>query len=301
VRAVARADIGEALIRGAVFTLEPFVRRMIAHGVTFGRLERRLHDLFVRVAEREFADAGGPPTDTRVAMVTGLNRREVHRIRSEDAGGRAPSTFTRSVTASLISRWVSDPATTRGGRPIPLRFSAARGPSFEKLARKTTLELRPRALLDTLIRTGAVTLLEGERISLTRRAYTPARGQPEMLAILAQDPPELVDTTLHNVLGEGPATRLQHKVAYDNIGGDALERLRETLNREAEKLLSRADRTLAKLDRDRNPKAPGGERTYAGIGIYSFEAPYEPPEPPPEATRRPSPKTSKKRTGKKSP
>ena len=234
-----------------------------------------LRELFVEVAEREFAQAAGPPSDSRVSILTGINRKEVRRIRSLDRQA-ARRTFGRNLVASLISRWVADPRTTdAAGRPVPLPYDSLRGPSFVGLARKTTVDLHPRALLDVLIGAGAAVLREGDVVALTRAAYVPQRGRPEALAMLADDPPELIETMLHNVLGEGEEARLQQKLAYDNIGSDGLARLRSALRREAERLLKRSNAVLLRHDRDRSPRAPGGDRTYAGIGVYYFEAPHD--------------------------
>jgi hypothetical protein len=270
---MATQEVQDALLHAAAAALRPYARRMLANGVTFGRLEARLRELFVAVAERECGQAGSAPSDSHVSILTGINRKEVRRIRALDRAA-APRTFSRNLVASLVSRWVSDPRTAdAAGRPVPLPYDARRGPSFVRLARKTTVDLHPRALLDALIGAGAAVLREGDVVALTRAAYVPQRGRPEALAMLADDPPELIETMLHNVLGEGAETRLQQKLAYDNIGSDGLARLRAGLRREAERLLTRSNALFLRHDRDRSPRAPGGERTYAGVGIYYFEAP----------------------------
>jgi hypothetical protein len=143
---------------------------------------------------------------------------------------------------------------------------------------------------------GAAVMREGDVVALTRTAYVPQRGRPEALAMLAEDPPELIDTMLHNVLGEGDEARLQQKIAYDNIGGDGLEGLRAALRREAARLLERSNAVLRRHDRDRSPRAPGGPRTYAGIGIYYFEAPRE--SQPPRSLDEPTRKRLRKRRNK---
>ena len=124
-------------------------------------------------------------------------------------------------------------------------YDARRGPSFVGLARKTTADLHPRALLDVLIGAGAAELREGDVVALTRAAYVPQRGRPEALAMLADDPPELIETMLHNVLGDAEEARLQQKLAYDNIGSDGLGRLRAGLRREADRFLAARERAAA--------------------------------------------------------
>ena len=170
---------------------------------------------------------------------------------------------------------MKDPRAVDGrGRPRPIPYQASRGPSFVALAEKTTLEVRPRALLDGLVAAGAAEVRPDDTVVLTRTAYQPRRGRPEALAMVEDDPAELIETMLHNVLDadeDAVERRLQQKIAYDNLGSEGMAALRRALRREAERFLARVDRILSRHDRDRNPRAPGGERRYAGIGIHFFE------------------------------
>jgi hypothetical protein len=273
---MAEADVERALLDAAVASMRPYVRRMLRCNVTFGRLESRLRELFVETAEKESSPTGTVPTDSGISIMTGINRKEVRRIRSLDRE-RAPRTFSRNLVATLVNRWVTGPLTKgRAGKPRVLPYDASRGPSFTRLAREITADLHPRALLDGLIRAGAAELRDGDEVALTRTAYVAPRGRPESLAMLGDDPPELIETMLHNVLAEGDPPRLQQKLAYDNIGADGLDRLREALRREANHFLKRSNAVLVRHDRDRTRRAPGGERTYAGLGVYYFEEAREP-------------------------
>jgi hypothetical protein len=276
-------DVREGLIDALAELLRPLVKRLVAFGVPFGRVEARLRELFVDVAETESALPGRRQTDSRIALVTGINRKEVRRIRSADRRAAAPRSFTMNHAASLISRWRTDPQTSdRAGRPLALPYQAARGPSFMKLARKMTGDLAPRILLDELIRSGAAELREGDVVVLKGDAFVPKIEASEQLQILAEDPAELVDTILRNILGEGDRL-LQRKVFFDNLGADAAGRIRAEMRREGERFLRRVNRLLARHDRDRNPRADGGDRHYAGIGVYFFEGPSAPARP--ERTR----------------
>ena len=265
-------DVGEALIWAAASILRPLVKRLLALGVPFGRLESRLRELFVEVAECELALPGRRQTDSRISLLTGINRKEVRRIRAADERAAGPTSFSMNHATSLISRWVTDPQTVdRSGRPRVLLYRARRGASFTSLARKITADLAPRVLLDELIRSGAVEVREGDALVLKSDAYVPRVESSEKLQILGEDPAELVETILRNTFEEISAPLFQRKVYYDNLGSDAAARIRAELRREGERFLLRVNRLLAKHDRDRNPKAAGGDRYYAGIGAYFFE------------------------------
>src|SRR5713101_5927857 len=264
-------DVGERLVRAATSILRPLVKRLLARGVPFGQLEARLRELFVEVAERELALPGRRQTDSRVSLLTGINRKEVRRIRGAERTP-GPRSFSMNYATSVISRWLTDSQTAdRAGRPRPLPYQARRGPSFMKLARKVTADLAPRVLLDELVRSGAVDL-KGNLVALTSDAYVPKREPLEKLQILGEDPPELIETILRNIFSESPELLLQRKVYYDNLGSEAAKQIRAEMRREGERFLRRVNRVLARHDRDRNPRAAGGERYYAGIGVYFFEA-----------------------------
>lgn len=288
------SELGERLVSAAVQALHPVVTRLLAAGVPFGQLEGRLRQLFVEVADAEFALPGRRQTDSRVSLLTGINRKEVRRLRAAERGRPGPSSFGMNHATSLISRWTTDPRTSdRRGRPRPLPYRAARGPSFMKLARAVTADLAPRVLLDELLRSGTAELRDGETVVLKASAYVARREPGEALRILAEDPRELIATILRNIFSESGELLLQRKVYFDNLGSDAAARIRAEMRREGEQFLQRINRLLASYDRDRNPRAPGGDRHYAGVGVYYFEA-----EPPPVAASAPSPKRPRRRPGK---
>lgn len=270
---MAKREVEEGLLRAARETLRPIARQMLASGIPFGRLEGRLRELFVELAENDFAIPGRTQTDSRVSLLTGINRKEVRRIRAADPKASGPQSFSRNIAASLVSTWLTDPkATDRSGKPVPVPYQGKRGPSFVKFARRTTVDLPPRAILDELIRTGAAEILDDKTIALRDDAYVPKLGQPEKLQMLAEDPAEMVSTMIRNIFAEeGGDLFLQRKVSYDNLGSDALGKIRARLRNEGERFLRRVNALLGRYDRDRNPKAPGGERRAAGLGVYYFE------------------------------
>jgi hypothetical protein len=276
------ADVREGLVDALAKLVRPVVKRLLAMGVPFGHVEARLRELFVEVAATDLALPGRAQTDSRIALVTGINRKEVRRIRSGDKETSAPKSFSMNRVTGLISRWMTDSQTTdRRGRPRPLPYQADHGPSFMKLARKVTEDLAPGILLDELVRSGAAELREGNTVVLHGDTYVPKIESSETLLILAEDPAELVETILRNILSESRERLLQRKVYYDNLGSDAAKEVRAEMRREGERFVRRVNRLLSKYDRDRNPKAPGGSRYYAGIGVYFFEEPEESKKPKP--------------------
>jgi Family of unknown function (DUF6502) len=283
----AMSEVSDKVIWAAVQTMRPIVKRLLEMGVPFGALELRLRELFVQVAAEDLALPARRQTDSRISLVTGINRKEVKRIRRSGERLKGPGSFGVNQATNLISRWMTDPETTdRRGRPLPLPYRTARGPSFTKLARKVTGDLAPRVLLNELVRSGAVELEDGDVAVLRGDAYVPVASEGELL-ILGEDPAELIETILRNIFSARKERLLQRKVYYDNLGSAAADRVRAQMRREGERFLRRINRLLSRFDRDRNPQAPGGEPYYASLGVYFFETPVKTENAAPESAAPP--------------
>jgi hypothetical protein len=76
------SEVSERLIWAATRALRPMVKRLLEMGIPFGALEVRLRELYVEVAGSELALPARRQTDSRISLVTGINRKEVKRIRS---------------------------------------------------------------------------------------------------------------------------------------------------------------------------------------------------------------------------
>src|SRR4028119_35271 len=105
--------------------LRPLVRLLIRSGITFPAVTELLRELYVNVAEHDFALPDKEQTDSRVSLLTGIHRKEVRRLRGAGAPAHTgPATVAR--TSRILARWLADPAfTDRGGRPLPPRRGAA--------------------------------------------------------------------------------------------------------------------------------------------------------------------------------
>ena len=128
-----------------------------------------------------------------------------------------------------------------------------------------------RAVLDELLRVGAVERLDDGRIRLLARAYVPSTSDLDKLDILGADVAALIATIDHNLQRGEADPRFQRKVMYDNVPRESVAAFRALSAEQAQALLEAMDKWLAQHDRDVNPSVPGTERVRVGIGIYYFE------------------------------
>ena len=269
------------LLRSVRAVLRPLVRQLITHGITFPTLSRLAKEVYIDVGTTHFTLPFKKQTDSRVALVTGISRKEIGQIRR---GQLPPLSDTSQVDYDLatrvIGRWISGlPYVAADGAPLVLPYEASSdGPSFVGLVGRLGGDIPPRAVLDELIRVGAAALSPHGEVRVLERAYIPAKGREEKLAMLGTDAAELIKTIAHNIDRAGDEAFLQRKVSYDNVGSDVLAEVREKLRHAGGHFIQTANQTLGAADRDRNPGAPGGSRNRVVAAVYYFEEEYEPPD-----------------------
>ena len=262
------------LSRAVLTLLKPLVRLALRRGMAFGQLSELLKQAYVDVARSDFAVPGRKLTISRIAVLTGLTRKEAKRVLEadpEDAGTGARRRINRA--ARVVSAWVADLEYHDGrGAPASLPFESDDGISFSSLVQTHGADVTPRAVLDELTRVGAVERLRDGRIRLVERAYIPEADEAEKLEILGTDVADLVASIEHNLDREGDAPPFfQRKVAYDNLPAAFLPELQEIVRARGQELLEELDERMSEHDLDVHPDsdADGGSR--AMVGVYYFE------------------------------
>ncbi|NCO57335.1 MAG: hypothetical protein COW73_06365 [Nitrospirae bacterium CG18_big_fil_WC_8_21_14_2_50_70_55] len=260
-----------ALAAAILRLLRPLVRICLRNGLPYGAFAELAKTVYVEVAAGEFPLAGRKQSLSRVSVLTGLSRKEVSRVRNLAAPNDGVAVARYNRAARVISGWVRDPAFGEpAGGPARLPVEGA-GASFATLVKHYSGDVPPRAILDELVRVGAVELLNGGQVRLLARAYLPATGEVEKLAILGADTADLIATIDHNLRGGAETAWLQRKVAYDNLSEEAVGRFRPLAARRAQGLLEELDEWLATRDRDLHPAVAGSGHHRVGLGIYYFE------------------------------
>jgi hypothetical protein len=267
-----------ALLRAARAILRPLVRQLIAHGVTYPAFSRLIKEVYIDVGTSQFTLAFKKQTDSRVALVTGITRKEIGQIRRGQARRRSDAPeVENTLAARVVGRWLAGPPyAASDGTPRTLAYEAAAGPgSFTDLVGEVGGDIPPRAVLDELLRVAAVQLTPRGDVRLTAPAYVPAQGVEEKLDMLGTDAAELIEAIAHNIEHPSAEAFLQRKVFYDNIGAAALPELRGRVRTLGGDFAQAVNQVLGTYDRDRNPDAPGGARTRAVVAVYYLDAPVK--------------------------
>lgn len=260
--------------------LRPLVRLLLQHGVSYGEFIELAKQSFVHTADHDYPHATRKQSVSRIAMMTGITRKEVSRLRdtrdeeslAEERNLLSPEPYNRGVR--IISGWNRDKRfqNKQGVKPI-LQFEGSPD-SFSELVKMYSGDIPARAALDELVRVGAVTILESGDVSLNdEAAYIPDRDHDAKIEILGNSVADLLGTLEHNLKARSGNTRLQLTTAYNNLPRSAIDNFQQLSRIGSRELLKKLDLWLGQHDRDSNNEIDESDegRMRLGIGIYYIE------------------------------
>lgn len=221
----------------------------------------------------DFGIPGKKPSVSRASILSGLTRKEVQRLLQTQALDDTAASDHCNRAARVLTAWVRDADFhDTQGHPRPLEVEGEHG--FAALVRRHSGDMPTRAVLDELLRVGAVERQEDGRIALLARGYVPRRGAREMVGVLGADVADLIETidhNLHQIEPTGQAPRFQRKVMYRGVPQQALPAFRSLSAERAQALLEQLDRWLHDACQHDEPAGDAQPGARVGLGIYYFE------------------------------
>jgi hypothetical protein len=193
-----------ALAAQAVATvLQPLARLMIDHGLQLPAMLELLKRALVGEAASAYSLSDKGSSDTRIALLTGVHRKDVKRLRAAPSAERA-ATPMASVATSVVARWISEPRFLNADQsPRPLaRTPGRRMPGetdFTSLVAEVSSDVGARAVLDELARLGVVDVRDDGYVVLKANAFVPREGLRESFHFLAHDVSDHLAAAAHNL------------------------------------------------------------------------------------------------------
>lgn len=251
--------------------LGPIASLLLKCGLTWREFAEVSKGVFVAVAGHEYGLRGRPTNLSRVAILTGINRKEVARLREIDTSTGPPPPAKTTDATRVLSGWHQDPEfLTPDGKP---RVLPETGPaqSFEALCRRYGGDVPPSAMRKELKRVGAITEGNGG-LQAIRRFYMPVPFDPQWLQNAGTMVRDLGASISHNLaLPDGEPTRFVGRAANDSIDPEALPAFRDFLEAEGQAFLEHVDAWLTQHavrapDHDTTTHA----RIRLGVGVFSI-------------------------------
>jgi len=239
-------EILRVALRKILMTL---IRTLLRNGMSYGEFDQIARKCYVDVAYRDFAPAGKKQTVSNVAILTGLNRKEVKKLADLDL--EQPSTDNRQYNrvVRVLGGWINDPRYLRkDGIPRDLDYDGR--DSFSDLVKRYSGDMPVAAMHKVLLASANIRFSNDGRVRLMSHAYLPSNDPVEKLAILGNDTSQLVDTIDYNLTAAEAALRFQRKASNARVALDSIPEIKQFLKRKGQAFLEEIDLYLSQHETD---------------------------------------------------
>ncbi|MEM0950161.1 MAG: DUF6502 family protein [Pseudomonadota bacterium] len=253
------------VLRGLI---RPLVRTLIARGITAPAFYRLLKRVYVEVADAEFRIDAAPPTDSRVSLLTGVHRKDVREIRGSDEPTWEATRSKTATFATVLGQWLSRPSYLNAdGSPRPLPRTGDGGADFESLVRSVSRDIRPRTVLDELLRQRLVHETEDGLLEVAGDAVLGPSSDDHKIVFFAANVGDHLAAAAENLLTEDPPF-LERAVFYNRMSGASIDQIEARARILSQSMLQELNSESASLQAADREAAGGGERFRFGVYFY---------------------------------
>ncbi len=252
--------------------LRPIARILMKSGIGYREFSEISKSAFVDVATSDYGLRGRPTNISRVAVMTGLTRKEVKRLRERISAGNQVDMQRVIPPAEIIEKWHSDSEFLDiGGRPKILDFVGP-SPSFSALVKKYGGDIPPGALRTELKRVGAVKEDDSGRLIVQMKYFRPFDRNEQIQRALSQAVYGLALNIDHNLSHDRDETWVERTAFSTRIrSGDNL-RVRRISQDRAIEFVESVNDLFSAYETIYSDDEPGHEFATVGVGVFYFEA-----------------------------
>lgn len=254
-----------------LLVMRPIAKILLRYGISFSEFAETSKTAFVDVATSDYGIRGRPTNISRVAVMTGLTRKEVRRLRDKVKNGHEPVWVKSTPITEILSRWHNETDfLDEKGRPAALQFSGSEN-SFSELVKRFGGDVPPGAMRTELKRVGSIAEDENGKLKVVRRSVIPADYTDNLITSMVHGVYPLLSTVVLNSDPDGEHNGVPQFTAYSRgIQKDDLKRLRRI---SYDRLSAAAESFDDLFMAYESAEVPNGGQTgsIVSVGLYFFE------------------------------
>ena len=267
-----RNDIQRQILSAILLVLRPLARALLKVGVGYREFSEIAKIAFVQTATKEYGLRGRPTNVSRVAVMTGLTRKEVKRIRDHDDVPDQTVVLKTTPASQVLHRWFTDEEfIDKNGRPKSLPFDGE-GVTFARLVKKYGGDVPPGAMRTELRRVDGIRDNEEGNLLPTKRIVYNVDLRDRLISGLAAILHPAALNLAHNLEADDDTQRWANLTAASKFVRDADRGriMRISVDRINE-FVESIDDTFAAYEALYENARPDSEVRAIGVGVFYFE------------------------------
>jgi len=258
----------------------PVARLLLRSGITYQQFELVAKRAFVLEAANDPDSRGRPTNTSRIAVKTGLSRKDVKRLRdllaAEPMSSKGFAADQSGPPARVLHAWHVDRRFIgRDGKPRDLDFQDDKA-GFCALVRAVAGDVPPGAVRTELKRAGAVLDLEDGKLRAVKRYYVPGNVDEKAITVISGMVFPLTSGIAHNADPSRKVGGFIQRYAFSQtLRPEAVDQFRTWSREQATRFIEQMDDWLAEHEEEVGNSSVGEQGDYrnAGIGVFYYEGP----------------------------
>ena len=267
-----RNDIQQQILGAVLLVLKPIARALLRVGIGYREFAEISKTAFVEVAGKDYGLRGRPTNVSRVAVMTGLTRKEVRRIREKARLGDQIGLLKLTPMGQVMHRWYTEGKfISSNGKPRILDFDGD-DLSFATLVKLYGGDVPPGAMRTELKRIGAVEELESGQLKAVSRSVVGIEDHEKLISGLAHVLYPAALALAHNTgVNTDSDSWIHMSASTESVRRSDLSRIRRVSSDRAGAFIESVDDFLAAYETLYDSDPHGETPTAVGIGIFYFE------------------------------
>ena len=259
--------------------LRPIARILLRFGIGFREFSEIAKTAFVDVASSDYGLRGRPTNISRVAVMTGLTRKEVKRLRDKIDRGEETVVIKATPLSEVLHRWYSETDyTDQHGKPKQLPFSGE-GISFSSLVRAFGGDIPPGALRTELKRVGAISEREDGMLEIAKRTVMPSGLDERLVMALVHSAYPLLSTLAHNMNPDRVSESWPQLTAFtQSVRKSDMPRVRRITSARLGEVIEAFDDLFMAYETLNEAEQKSDDKNLVAVGVFYFEASQLPPD-----------------------
>lgn len=267
----------ETVLSACRHLMAPIVGILLRNGVTYKELASLCKQIYVQVAAKEFGIRGRDTNLTRIAILTGIDRKEAARIKEElknndesDASQKGQDRMTR-----VLSGWHQDKDFLEpNGAPKALTVDGEAF-SFTQLVKRYGGDMPAVAILKEFKRCEIVSQDDDGKLYAVKRYYVPSQSDPGALLRAGSVINDLSSTLYYNLYkaeaSKGNSLHFERRATNTQMSPEKAEEFRRFVEQEGQAFLEKIDAWLTANETNEKENTQHTQTIRLGVGTYLIE------------------------------
>jgi hypothetical protein len=266
--------IQDRVLAATMACLRPLARVLLRSGINYKQFEEAAKAAFLLEAANERDRRGKRANVSRIAVRTGMSRKEVSRMRNailtpESAGDLTSDFRNASYAARTLQLWFSDARfVDAAGRPKDLSFTGESA-SFTALVRAVGGDVPAGAVRAELLAAGSIIETASGGLKAIRRYFVPGDIDEDLVVGLTQILHPMIEGLARNTGAEKAEPFLQRLAYSDRLLPVAVPLFRQIARERCANFVQSIDDWLSSNETKSDDVASPPLRV--GVGVFYFE------------------------------